>query len=79
MNCKGWTLRRRENGRSAAGVRVDPKSFDEEKIDQRKIISKDDKIGCRENEGIVFRVRNDPKSLDEEKMIQWKIVEKGRV
>ena len=31
----GWTARRRENERSVAGVRVDPTSFDEEKIDQR--------------------------------------------
>ena len=79
MNCKGWTLRRRENKRSVAGVRVDRKSFDEEKIDQPKIISKDYTVGCGENEGIVIKVRSDPKSLDEEKMIQWKIVQKGNV
>ena len=79
MNCKGWTLRRRENERSVVGVRVDPKSFDDEELDQRKIISKDDKVGCGENGGIVIRVRRDPKSLDEEKMVQWKIVGKGHV
>ena len=34
----GWTVRRRENERSVVGVRVDPKRFDEENIDQRKIM-----------------------------------------